>query len=156
FRNAVEADLADLVRIDDEAFPKTPIGVDDMRDRLRNKRVEVLVATAGKGIAGFHLIEKPEEGVGWISVLAVAADERGRGIGRALTIRAAKRLFALGASDAGLSTDEESAPAIRLYVNLGFRQDRAGRDYSRPTDPRRIEQMRVEGEGTLIRFGGWR
>jgi ribosomal protein S18 acetylase RimI-like enzyme len=156
FRDAVGSDLEDLVRIDDEAFPQTPIGVDDMRNRLRTDRVEVVVATSGREMVGFSLIEKPEDGVGWISILAVAARHRGRGIGRALTIRAAKRLFALGAHAAGLSTDEDNSAAIRLYVGLGFRQDRSGRDYSRPTDPARVEQMRVENEGTLIRFGGWR
>jgi ribosomal protein S18 acetylase RimI-like enzyme len=128
-----------------------------MRERLRAKRNEVVVAASGNRIVGFYLIEKPEEeGVGWISVIAVGASERGRGIGRALTVRAAKRLFAVGAREVGLSTDEDNATAIRLYVHLGFRQDRAGRDYARPTDPRRIEQMRAAGEGTLIRFGGWR
>jgi ribosomal-protein-alanine N-acetyltransferase len=157
FRAATEADVRDLARIDDEAFPNTPIGADAMRDRLTIPRYETLVAMAGKEMAGFYMIEKPEEeGVGWISIIAVAPPHQGRGIGRALTIRAAKRVFALGGREAGLSTDEDNSAAIRLYVSLGFRQDRAGRDYSRPTDPKRIEQMRVAGEGTLIRFGGWR
>jgi hypothetical protein len=39
---------------------------------------------------------------------------------------------------------------------VGFRQTHAGRDYRRPTDPREIKAMQVAGEGTLIRFGGWR
>jgi ribosomal protein S18 acetylase RimI-like enzyme len=157
FRAAAQADVRDLARIDDEAFPNTPIGADAMRDRLTIPRYETLVAMAGKEMAGFYMIEKPEEeGVGWISIIAVAPPHQGRGIGRALTIRAAKRVFALGGREAGLSTDEDNSAAIRLYVSLGFRQDRAGRDYSRPTDPKRIEQMRVAGEGTLIRFGGWR
>jgi hypothetical protein len=43
-----------------------------------------------------------------------------------------------------------------LYVRLGFKQTLAGRDYSRPTDPREIKAMKIAGEGTLIRFGGWR
>jgi ribosomal protein S18 acetylase RimI-like enzyme len=157
FRDASNADLADLVRIDDESFPNTPIALDAMRERLRTSRNEVAVATRRKEVVGFYLIERPEdEGVGWISIIAVAASDRRRGIGRALTVRAATRLFALGAREAGLSTDEDNATAIRLYVGLGFRQDRAGRDYDRPTDPERIEQMRAAGEGTLIRFGGWR
>ncbi len=157
FRAATEADVRDLARIDDEAFPNTPIGADAMRDRLTIPRYETLVAMAGKEMAGFYMIEKPEEeGVGWISIIAVASAHQGRGIGRALTVRAARRLFALGARQAGLSTDEDNARAIRLYVSLGFRQDRAGREYARPTDPQRVEQLRVENEGTLIRFGGWR
>lgn len=157
FRAATEGDLDELVRIDREAFPDTPIPRELMRERLRADRVEAVLAVAGKEAAGWYLVERPEsEGVGWISIIAVAEGHRGRGIGRALTVRAAKRLFALGAREAGLSTDEGNANAIRLYVSLGFRQDRAGRDYSRPTDPDRIQQIRAEGQGTLIRFGGWR
>jgi ribosomal protein S18 acetylase RimI-like enzyme len=156
FRAATEADAADLVRVDNEAFPNTPIPLDNMRERLRAPRVEVIAAVSHKEIAGFVLIEAPEEGVGWISIVAVAEAHRGRGIGRALTVRGAKRIFALGGDSAGLSTDVDNATAIRLYVGLGFKQDRAGRDYSRPTDPNRIKQIRAEGEGTFVRFGGWR
>jgi hypothetical protein len=41
-------------------------------------------------------------------------------------------------------------------VRLGFKQSAAGRDYTRPTDQRVIEQMQKQGEGIVIRFGGWR
>ena len=157
FRTATEADVDELIRIDREAFPESPIPRDLMLERIRSDRVETVLAMAGKEATGCYLIERPEsEGVGWISIIAVGDAHRGRGIGRALTVRAAKRLFQLGAREAGLSTDESNATAIRLYVSLGFRQDRAGRDYSRPTDPNRIQQIRAEGQGTLIRFGGWR
>jgi ribosomal-protein-alanine N-acetyltransferase len=157
FRDATEADIDELLRIDREAFPDTPIPRELMLERLRSDRVESVLAIAAKEAVGCYLIERPEsEGVGWISIIAVDDAHRGRGIGRALTVRAAKRLFAVGAREAGLSTDEGNTAAIRLYVSLGFRQDRAGRDYSRPTDPERIQQIRSEGQGTLIRFGGWR
>jgi ribosomal-protein-alanine N-acetyltransferase len=156
FRAATEDDVSDLARIDSEAFPNTPILIEGMRERMGDDRTEVVIATSGKEPVGFVLIEAPEEGVGWISIVAVAAAHRGRGIGRALTVRGAKRIFALGGASAGLSTDVDNATAIRLYVGLGFKQDRAGRDYSRPTDPRRIQQIRAEGEGTFVRFGGWR
>lgn len=156
FRAATEGDVAHLARIDDEAFPNSPMLAEALRDRLRDARNECVVALRGKEIAGFYLVERPQDGIGWISIIAVAGAHRGEGIGRALTIRAAKRLFALGAREASLTTDEDNAAAIRLYVGLGFRQDGAGRDYTRPTDPKRIEQMRERGQGTLIRFGGWR
>jgi hypothetical protein len=41
-------------------------------------------------------------------------------------------------------------------VRLGFKQTTAGRDYTRPTDPRAITRIKKTSEGTLIRFGGWR
>jgi ribosomal protein S18 acetylase RimI-like enzyme len=154
FRDGVPADVPELLRIDRQAFPNTPISAEAMRSRLAEEWT--IVATAGKEIAGACLFEMPEEGQGWISVLAVGDAHRGRGIGAALTVRAAKRLFAAGARTIGLTTDDDNGPAIRLYVRLGFRQTRAGRDYARPTDPREIAEMKRAGEGTFIRFGGWR
>ena len=53
-------------------------------------------------------------------------------------------------------TDDDNSDAIRLYVRLGFKQEAAGRDYSRLTDSKAIERMRKQGEGIVIRFGGWR
>jgi ribosomal-protein-alanine N-acetyltransferase len=156
FRAGTLADVNDIVRIDDEAFPDSPIALDEMRRRFSDDRYEFILATTGKDVAGFVLIERPEEGTGWISILAVADAHRGRGIGRALTVRGAKRLFTLGAHEAGLSTDSDNANAIRLYVGLGFRQDRAGRDYRRPVSDEAVEQLRREKQGTFIKFGGWR
>ena len=55
-----------------------------------------------------------------------------------------------------LTTDDDNSDAIRLYVRLGFKQEAAGRDYSRLTDSKAIERMRKQGEGIVIRFGVWR
>jgi ribosomal protein S18 acetylase RimI-like enzyme len=154
FRDATPDDLADLIRIDRECFPNTPIPPDAMRARLEEE--SAIVALAGKEIAGFAMFYAPEPGLGWLSVLAVAEEHRGGGIGEALTTRVAKRLFSEGAQSVGLTTDDDNGDAIRLYVRLGFRQTRAGRDYSRPTEPRAIAALKRAGEGTFIRFGGWR
>jgi ribosomal protein S18 acetylase RimI-like enzyme len=156
FRDATEDDLSAMVRIDREAFPRTPIPSDAMRELLRASTIDAIVATRGEDVAGFCLFDDLGDGGGYINILAVSEGQRGRGIGGALTVRATKRLFAAGAREVGLTTDEDNAPAIRLYVALGFKQTRGGRDYTRPTDPKRIESMRTEGEGTVIRFGGWR
>ena len=156
FRDGGLDDVTELVRIDRGAFPDTPILADAMRARLEAED-SVIVAMSGEEVAGFCTFSMPEAGaVAWINTLAVAEAHRGRGIGAALTVRAAKRLFAAGAPDVGLTTNDGNGPAIRLYVRLGFKQTRAGRDYTRPTDPREIKAMKVAGEGTLIRFGGWR
>ncbi len=155
FRDGGVDDVPELIRIDREAFPDTPILPGAMRARLQEEE-SVIVAVSGKEIAGFCIYSMPEPGAGWINVLAVGESHRGCGIGAALTVRAAKRLIADGAQNVELTTADGNGPAIRLYVRLGFKQTRAGRDYSRPTDPREIEAMKVAGEGTLIRFGGWR
>ncbi len=155
FRDGGLDDVLELIRIDREAFPDTPILPGTMRARLHEEE-SVIVAMAGKEIAGFCMYSMPEPGAGWIGVLAVDEAHRGHGIGAALTVRAAKRLFADGSQNVGLTTNDGNGLAIRLYVRLGFKQTRAGRDYSRPTDPREIKAMKIAGEGTLIRFGGWR
>jgi ribosomal-protein-alanine N-acetyltransferase len=154
FREGAAGDVDALLRIDRESFPDTPIPASVFAERLRSEHV--IVAERAGEIAGFCLFGAPQPDSGWISVLAVAEKQRGEGLGAALTVRAAKQLFTDGAQTVGLTTDDGNGDAIRLYVRLGFKQTRAGRDYTRPTDPRAIKAMQQAGEGTLIRFGGWR
>jgi ribosomal protein S18 acetylase RimI-like enzyme len=154
FRDRTAADTERLLEIDRASFPDTPIPASAFAARLKLERV--IVAERSGEIAGFCMFNAPEPGAGWISVLAVAEEHRDGGLGAALTVRAAKQLFAGGAQEVGLTTDDDNGAAIRLYVRLGFKQTHAGRDYTRPTDPREIKAMKQAGEGTLIRFGGWR
>jgi ribosomal protein S18 acetylase RimI-like enzyme len=154
FRDATADDFDALLRIDQESFPDTPIPAAVFRERRQDE--SAIVAERGGEIAGFCLFGAPQPNAGWISVLAVGEAHRGDGLGAALTVRAAKHLFTGGAETVGLTTHVENGAAIRLYVRFGFKQTRAGRDYTRPTDPREIKAMQTAGEGTLIRFGGWR
>jgi ribosomal protein S18 acetylase RimI-like enzyme len=153
-RDGATADFDDLVRLDREAFPNTPIPQSIMRDRFAAGAV--LVATTRDGTAGFALYERVDDESGYLSVLAVGDEHRGQGIGAALTAQVAKTLFADGVRRLDLKTDDTNAKAIRLYRRLGFSQSQAGRDYSRPTDPRMITKLKKSSAGTLIRFGGWR
>jgi ribosomal protein S18 acetylase RimI-like enzyme len=155
FRDGSAADAEELARIDREAFPDTPLGVEAMSGLIERGGAPLL-AIAGGEIAGCCLYAQPDPGEGYIFVLAVSERYRRMGTGAALTVRAARRLFSEGAQRVGLTTDESNGAAIRLYVSLGFRQTLAGRDYTRPTSDKAIERMKSEGTGTLIRFGGWR
>jgi ribosomal protein S18 acetylase RimI-like enzyme len=156
FRAGTLADFDDVLRIDRECFPDTPIPAEDLRARLKGGEYTLLVATVAGEAAGFCLSLTPMVGHGFISTLAVASAFRRRGIGAALTVRASRELFRDGAREVGLTTDADNAGAIALYVSLGFKQTRAGRDYERPVDPRAVERLRGASRGTLIRFGGWR
>lgn len=155
FRNGGLGDLPELVRIDRESFPDTPLPADVMRRRIKEGE-RVLLATAGGKVAGCVWYRTTDDGDGYIWILAVGREFRRRGVGAALTMRAAKRLFAEGAQRVDLRTEEDNAGAIRMYVRLGFKQTHAGRDYSRPTNPRAITRLKKTSAGTLIRFGGWR
>lgn len=155
FRDGGVGDLEEMVRIDRECFPDTPMPAAAVR-RAIERGEQVIIAEVDGRVAGYVLFRLTDDDEGYIWVLAVGREERGRGIGAALTTRAAKRLFADGANRVDLKTEDDNSDAIRLYRKLGFRQTTAGRDYSRPTDPRAISRIKKSSEGTLIRFGGWR
>lgn len=156
FRDAARADLEAIARIDDEAFPRAPVPLHALRGLLADGAHGCLVAIARGELVGFCLYFTGDSERPHINDLAVSGGERGRGIGTALTVRALKRLFARGARAVTLTTDEDNASAIRLYMRLGFRQHAAGRDYTRPLDPTEIARLERENRGTLIKFGGWR
>ncbi len=156
FREGTVADAEAIARIDHECFPNTPAPVSSIRSRLDDGRQRALLALRGSEVVGFCTWEQPDPGEGYIETLAVAEAARGQGVGAALTARALRQLFAGGVRRVSLTTDEDDSAAIRLYVKLGFRQRRAGRDYVRPTDPKAVERVRKQSLGTLIKFGGWR
>ncbi len=155
FRDGGAGDLDEMVRIDRECFPDTPLSAAAVR-RAINRGERVIIAEAAGRTVGYALFRRTDDEEGYIWVLAVEREARGQGIGAALTVRAAKELFAGGAQHVDLKTEDDNSDAIRLYRKLGFRQTTAGRDYSRPTDPRAISRIKKSSEGTLIRFGGWR
>jgi ribosomal protein S18 acetylase RimI-like enzyme len=155
FRDGGIDALDDLVRLDRECFPDTPMPVQALRRGVESGD-RVLLAVAGERVVGNALFHRSDDGGGYLRVLGVTAEYRKQGIGEALVVRAAKKLFAEGADRVDLKTDDDNGDAIRLYRKLGFAQTVAGRDYSRPTDPRAITKIKKTSEGTLIRFGGWR
>lgn len=153
YREGGDGDIDDVIQLDRECFPDSPMPSDLLRRFVARDRL--LLAVAGSDVAGMAL-HALEPDCGYLTILAVAEAYRGQGIGAALTLRVARALFAEGASRIDLKTDEDNAAAIRLYRGLGFAQESAGRDYERPTDPKVIAAMQKASEGTLIRFGGWR
>lgn len=155
FREGGLADIAALLRVDRQCFPDTPMLPEGMRASIKQGE-QALVAERGGEIVGFCLYSQPDPGEGFLHTVAVAEAHRGQGIGAALTTRACKRLVAEGARAVSLTTDQDNGSAIRLYRRLGFKQARAGRDYTRPTDPAEVEALQSAKRGTLIRFGGWR
>ena len=58
---------------------------------------------------------------GYVHMVAVDADHRGRGLGRVLTLAVLHRLRDRGYTRAVLQTDDVRLPAIRVYLSLDFR-----------------------------------
>jgi ribosomal protein S18 acetylase RimI-like enzyme len=155
FRHGSVADLDELLEIDHDAFPSTPITREGLR-RLIEAEGRLLVAEQRGRAVGFALFDHDDPAAGYLRTLAVREEARDGGVGSALTLRVAKLLFAEGATRLDLRTDDDNAGAIRLYKRLGFKHVGAGRDYERPADPKTIARIRKEHEGTFIKFGGWR
>ena len=156
FRDASADDAEAVARIDREAFPDTPMPLSAYRALIESGEEPALLALRRGEAVGLCSYAQHDPGAGYIHTLAVAEAARREGIGQALTARVLKRLFSDGAERVALTTDGDNTPAIRLYLKLGFRQTRAGRDYERPADPKAVERLLKRSQGTLIKFGGWR
>lgn len=148
-------DLDLLLDIDHEAFPDTPVTRVGMEEEIAEGQ-RVLIAERKAEPVGFALFDQSDTDVGYLRTLAVRESARGIGVGAALSVRVAKVVFGEGATRLDLRTDDDNAAAVRLYTRLGFKHTGSGRDYERPADPRVIEAMRKQSEGTFIKFGGWR
>ena len=74
------------------------------------------------------------DGTGWIAQLAVARDERGNGLGRALLLDGLRRRRSGGATTLGLSVQADNRHALNLYLDTGLAIDREWMEY-RPDPP---------------------
>jgi ribosomal protein S18 acetylase RimI-like enzyme len=88
-----------------------------------------VLAWDGETLVGVALGHTFSDGVGWVAQLAVAADHRGRGLGRALLLEAFQRRVAAGATGLGLSVSALNPDALRLYLGVGLVVDREWRTY---------------------------
>jgi ribosomal protein S18 acetylase RimI-like enzyme len=92
-----------------------------------------VIAWRGERIVGVALGRTWDDGTGWVSQLATAKDERGRGLGRAMLLEAMRRRVAAGATSLGLSVQAANRAALSLYLDVGLRVEREFRTYGAPT-----------------------
>ncbi|KAJ3302345.1 hypothetical protein HDV03_005130 [Kappamyces sp. JEL0829] len=77
---------------------------------------------------------------GYIAMLAVSLDHRGRGIGKSLVKHAIDQMIAKGADEIVLETEETNTSALRLYTSMGFVKDkRLPRYYMNGVDAFRLK-----------------
>lgn len=92
------------------------------------------VAECDGAVAGY-VVTRAMADEGEILNLAVAADQRRRGVGRRLAGTALEQLAASGARTVYLEVRESNAAARRLYGSLGFAEvGRRQGYYRRPTE----------------------
>ena len=87
-------------------------------------RDQQIVARQGGRLVGAALGKTFSDGTGWVAQVAVAPDQRGRGLGSALIAEAFGRRVAAGAKRLGLGVSAANADALRLYQRLGLEIDR--------------------------------
>jgi mycothiol synthase len=90
------------------------------------------VARRGSSMVGFHWTKVHDETTGEVYVVGIDPAERGRGLGKALTVVGMRYLRQIGLTRVILYVDESNQSAVRLYQGLGF--ERVGLDvmYARP------------------------
>lgn len=95
-----------------------------------------ILACRDERIVGAAIGRTFSDGTGWINQLAVAADERGHGIGTALMAAYFARRRAAGATSAGLAVMAANRGALRLYRRFGLEITREYLAYAPPAASR--------------------
>jgi mycothiol synthase len=83
-------------------------------------------------LVGAVVLRLFSDGTGWIAQLAVARDERGQGLGRALLLEGLRRMVAADASTLGLSVMAANRGALQLYLGVGLTIDREWQTWTPP------------------------
>ena len=79
-----------------------------------------VVSPEGKRVATTTCIKRPE-GIGGVHMVAALDEYRGKGIGHFLITKAVNILADRGFTEMGLTTDDFRLPAIKTYLDAGFR-----------------------------------
>jgi ribosomal protein S18 acetylase RimI-like enzyme len=105
-----------------------------MRQLVESASSATWIAEEAGRMAGFAIgVWRRQGGVGaYIQTIEVAAESRGRGVGRELLSRVEGSALSVGASDISLHVDAENLAAIRLYESTGYVRTLRVEDYYAP------------------------
>jgi mycothiol synthase len=103
--------------------------LDGWRTAMRPCRSLFLACRDGRPV-GWVAGRLLDNGRGYVSMLAVAKPERGRGLGRALLLHAFRDLQLAGARGLGLGVEADNEAALGLYRSVGLEVEREWRIYA--------------------------
>lgn len=103
--------------------------LDNWRESMRPCRSMLLARRDGRPV-GWVAGRLLDSGRGFVRMLAVAASERGRGLGRALLLLAFADLQRAGARGLTLGVEAENETALGLYRSVGLEVEREWRTYA--------------------------
>ncbi|WP_460065462.1 N-acetyltransferase family protein [Streptomyces sp. YKOK-I1] len=142
-RRATEADLPQLARLDEEAFPRNAYPFFVLRQLLVSSKDFLLLVEEGGELRGYVLATPPHEAQSWVLSLAIVPALRGQGLGRQLMTGILGRLRAQGTHSVWLSVEPGNEAAVALYLSLGFAPDPGGprKDYFGPGEDRLLMSL---------------
>lgn len=121
-RRAVEADLPDLVALENETFVGDRLSARQWTRHLDSDTARVLIASRGRRLIGaLVLFFRRGSDRARLYSLAIAADSRGLGIGNSLLEAGELMARQHGCSRLRLEVRRDNAPARRLYERRGYR-----------------------------------
>ena len=142
-RQASEADERFAVRLAEQAFGEfDPRAARTTASLLREVGAETLVALLRGEPAGFIVLGWTGTSVAHVNAIAVAPDQRGKGVGQRLMQEAERKARRRGAKRLSLHTAQANLAALSLFLRCGFsitQRDASG--YSRPQPTCRLEKM---------------
>lgn len=121
-RRATIDDLAELVELENSAFATERMTERQLRRHLESLTAEILVATRQRRIVGAAVVFfRRSSDIARLYSIAVAASERGNGLGEALLVRVAHSARRRGDRRLRLEVRSDNHIAQRLYERLGYR-----------------------------------
>lgn len=122
-RRAAASDLPALALLERQAFGEAAYPAFFFRQALDALGRSFLVADGPAGVSGYGLGSLEAGSTeAWVLSLAVAAEARGAGLGRALMVALNEELEGRGARAVLVHVAPDNLPARRLYRELGFEQ----------------------------------
>lgn len=129
-RRATIDDLAALVELENSTFVIERMSTRQLRRHLESLSAEILVATRQRRVVGAAVVFfRRANDIARLYSIAVAASERGNGLGEALLAAIAHAARRRGSRRLRLEVRSDNAAAQRLYERLGYRHFGSHADY---------------------------